>query len=480
MLTSLLLSVWALLAGVTSPHSDTCSLYPSEHERYGVNVVRNYGKAIDDYAVTQLNAGWYVDYTIQRTPVRPNHMSYVQTLLPSLHYPIQPEFLGPYVDENPGAVWVLGNEPDRDLQDAMTPEEYVVFYHDMRQFIKGRDPTAQIAIAGLVQPTPIRLRYLDSVLAAYQYRYNERFPVDIWTMHNFVLNEELNGWGAGIPVGLEDFASEGIRYEVRDHGRIDLFKQQIVDLRQWMSSNGYRDKPLIISEYGILLPDLYGYTDTVVGNFMVESFAFLQTAEDTKTGYPRDGNRLVQSWGWYSLNDYRYDIDTGIGLNGNLFDHDTGQITAVGNRFKAYIAPLVDNHSNLSIIDMTLEPAFELEQGSSVPVTVTVTLANGGNLPVDVTALRIIRGENAQDGTSMARTDVNAQLAERCQATLTVKASFSVSGWEPGLYPLLVTVGVQDVGIEKNLDDNRVNTSLWILQEGQELDRVFLPVLERP
>ncbi len=209
MVVALWVSIWALLAGIGAPVADECSPFPSEHERFGFNVVRNYGQSIDDYAVEQLNAGWYVDYSVQQSPSAPNGMQYVQTLLPSQFYPIQPTILGPLIDANPGALWVLGNEPDRDLQDGMTAQAYAVFYHDMQQYIVQRDPTALVAVAGLVQPTPIRIRYLETILDTYEQRYGASMPVDVWTMHNFILNEELDNWGAGIPVGLEAYAEEG-------------------------------------------------------------------------------------------------------------------------------------------------------------------------------------------------------------------------------------------------------------------------------
>lgn len=63
------------------------------------------------------------------------------------------------------------------------------------------------------------------------------------------------------------------------------------------------------------------------------------TATDDRIGYPADGNRLVQRWSWYSLNDYVYNPETGIAFNGSLFDHDTREITPLGLDYAAYKAP---------------------------------------------------------------------------------------------------------------------------------------------
>jgi hypothetical protein len=119
-----------------------------------------------------------------------------------------------------------------------------------------------------------------------------------------------------------------------------------------MKQQGFQDKPLIISEYGVLLPSTYigygpGYGDEAFGDhvlkvFMRETFDFLVNAKDPDLGYPADDNRLVQQWMWYSLNDQPYDIDTGVGYNGSLFSHlDHTQMTQFGAFFREYMHELM-------------------------------------------------------------------------------------------------------------------------------------------
>ena len=473
-------ALWSsLMPGLTG----VCPLFPSEHERLGVNVVRNYGKAVDDYDVAQLYAGWYVDYSVQLSPARPAGMGYMQTILPSQHYPIRPDALRPLVDANRGALWTLGNEPDRDLQDGMTPEAYAAFYHDLYAFIKGRDPTARIAVAGVVQPTPIRLRYLDRVLDAYRQRYGVRMPVDVWTVHGFILNEAPDEWGASIPVGLEAFAEEGLRRTVDDHDRMDIFRQQIVDFRRWMADRGYRDRPLILSEYGILLPKAYGFSDAAVANFMVESFGFLQTAADPHTGYAPDGNRLVQAWAWYSLNDYEYVYDpvteTSRGFNGNLVDHDSGQITPVGWRFAASAEPLMDLHSNAAIVAAAIEPAAPIPAAAASVVMVTATLLNGGNLDAADVRLAVYAGDPDAGGTLLERSQPGVTLASHCGQEARLAVVFDATGWAPGLYSLTAAVEMQNPQAERSLEDNRVTLSLWLLRPGETLEQTRLPLVVR-
>jgi hypothetical protein len=46
----------------------------------------------------------------------------------------------------------------------------------------------------------------------------------------------------------------------KDHGRLNLFIAQIIAFRDWMAANGYREKPLAVTEFGILLGANDGYT----------------------------------------------------------------------------------------------------------------------------------------------------------------------------------------------------------------------------
>jgi hypothetical protein len=232
---------------------------------------------------------------------------------------------------NPGALWLIGNEPDIVWQDNSTPEEYARAYGILYTAIKKADPTARIAIGGISQPTPLRLAYLDRVLAAYKTLYDADMPVDVWNVHAFILREERNSWGVGIPPGMD--VDQGTLREIKDHADMGIFKQQIVDFRRWMAERGQRDKPLIVSEYSILMPEDYGFSSDVVSKFMKESFDYLLTARDADLGYAADGNRLVQAFCWFSTADKVYQTS-------NLFDPETRAITPVGKAFKEYMTGL--------------------------------------------------------------------------------------------------------------------------------------------
>lgn len=233
------------------------------------------------------------------------------------------------VAANPAANWLIGNEPDVQWQDNVTPDRYAEIYHEVYGFIKERDPAAKVAIGGVSQPTPLRRAYLDIVLDTYEATYGEPMPIDIWNVHAFVLREEADSWGVGIPPGME--GETGILYEIDDHDDIEILAQNLSDFRKWMVERGYGDKPLVISEYGILMPEDYGFPIERMSTFLTASFDLFREMSGEE-GLAADGNRLVQWWFWYSMND---DL---LYPTGNLLDHDSGQLTELGEVWASYVA----------------------------------------------------------------------------------------------------------------------------------------------
>ncbi len=243
MILALTIALLAASSFCLPAQADACTPLPpygSESDRFGLNVVTDYGKTLSDYNAAPLQAGWYLDYQVQShsiVPAAPNTagvsaltpltmqaanqvylplvanrkqsygasgMAYVPVLRVSdLMSTGWQSWLGPLIDANLGALWVVGNEPDRSFQDGKPPDVYAQIYHDTYWFIKQRDPTSKVAIAGVVQATPLRLRYLDMVLDEYQRRYGARLPTDVWNVHGFILreaNKKVDGqepWGAG-------------------------------------------------------------------------------------------------------------------------------------------------------------------------------------------------------------------------------------------------------------------------------------------
>lgn len=300
--------------------------------RWGVGVASG---PIEQYDVEPLGLGWYLDWTARHDLVVPEGIEYVQMirLKEGVLHP-DPETIATIARAHPGSLWLVGNEPDVEWQDDVDPDTYATLYHRAYAAIETSDPTALVAIGGVSQPTPLRMRYLDLILTSYRTQFGAEMPVDMWNVHNFVLREERGSWGVGIPPGMPDDA--GMLYEIEDSGDLEIFRRQIVDFRTWMAERGYRDVPLIVSEYGILMPEDYGFPPQRVVGFLVGTFDFFLTATDPALGYPADDYRLVQKWCWYSLADTVYPT-------GNLFDPATGEMTVVGRGWEVYVAALLEH-----------------------------------------------------------------------------------------------------------------------------------------
>ncbi|MBN1136038.1 MAG: hypothetical protein JXM73_05610 [Anaerolineae bacterium] len=282
------------------------------------------------YDVERLGAGWFLTGLTEQVLPLPAGMEFaplVQVL--GATYSPDAETLQEIARTQPGALWLVGNEPDVIWQDCATPEEYALVYHQVYTALKSADPSARIAIGGISQVTPLRLRYLDGVLLAYEEKYGEPMPVDVWNIHLAILREERGSWGVDIPPGLPD--DRGILYEIEDNADVEILKREIASFRAWMAERGLRDRPLIVTEFSVLMPPEYGFPFDRVRDFLVAAFDLMLTATDSETGYQADGNRLVQRWAWYGLADKIYST-------GNLFDPDTGQITLLGLAFAEYTA----------------------------------------------------------------------------------------------------------------------------------------------
>ncbi|HFD38841.1 MAG TPA: hypothetical protein ENJ31_03175 [Anaerolineae bacterium] len=286
-------------------------------------------RGINEQIARQLGFGWYLAWSVQSGAFRSAQVEYVPMirLAPDGTPRPQGRELLAAVDALPGALWLIGNEPDVKWQDGGPPDVYAQAYHDLYVQLKSRDPTCQVAIGGVSQPTPLRLRYLDQVLEEYLSRYGEPMPVDVWNVHNFILHEERDSWGVDIPPGMPD--SIGVQRAISDHDDMTIFRQQIRDMRRWMKARGQQNKPLIVSEYGILMPNDYGFPPESVRRFMLSSFEFLRTATDPDLGYPPDGYRLVQRWCWFSLSSASYPT-------GDLLQSDGQTLTPLGEAFRRY------------------------------------------------------------------------------------------------------------------------------------------------
>ena len=372
--------------------------------RFGVNA----NQTFDNYQIDDLPIGWYVNYQAMANPERPNGASYAliisltQTGPNANDYDYNPDGadLIDAIAGNPGADWFIGNEPDRrHVQDDIEPHVYAAVYHELYTLIKTADPTARIFAGTIVQPTPLRLQYLDMILASYeQQQGGASFPADGWSIHNFILNEAScdypdswdNCWGAEIPPGIDAHFGEFVAID--DIDNINIFQQRLVDFRQWMFDNGYRNLPLTVSEYGFLLPGEQ-FPSTRVNAFMNASVNYMLTATDPVLGDPHDGNRLVQTWSWYS---------TGIPndpFNGYLFEGTVPPwpLSSMGVNY----ADLIAQQSKEIDYYPTAILSETVTLSSSVTITLEAIIANSGNTvkPTRSVTVRFYDGDPQIDGT---------------------------------------------------------------------------------
>jgi len=434
--------------------------------RFGVGV----NDDIAAYPVNSLRLGWYVDWTVTPNPSRPGGITYMPTVRlrqtgpDSYSYYPGPDVLSATVRALPGATWLIGNEPDRRYwQDSLEPHVYAQAYHDLYYLIKGWDPTAQIAAGGIVQPTPLRLQYLDMVLESYRERYGEPMPVDVWNIHAFILRERScdcypeDCWGAEIPPGIE--ACEGMLYGIQDNDNLEIFKQNIERFRQWMAERGYQDRPLIITEFGVQMWPDYGFPPERVNAYMNATFDYLMTATST-LGYPADEYRLVQRWAWYSLSDNNF--------NGWLFDPNTKARTVFGDNFAAYTAQ-VSPTVNLKLARIWTDPAAPFSQGEAITITLLAYVVNNGNIATSGSAtVRFYEGNPNQGGTLIGEQSIPS--LDGCASGVLVTVAWR--NVPPGSHTVYAVVDHDGMIPESDESDNMLKSIIMVATQ-----RVFVPAI---
>ena len=110
------LAALLLVAPAASVGAD-CPLYRVPTQRFGGDLNYAFGN-ITSYDVASLNMNFYSDWSAAVTPLRPNGIEYLQLL--AVKYgkwyfatsEANSSLLAQAVAANPGAVWMIGNEPE--------------------------------------------------------------------------------------------------------------------------------------------------------------------------------------------------------------------------------------------------------------------------------------------------------------------------------------------------------------------------------
>lgn len=442
--------------------------------RFGANVTSD----INNFDTTTLRLGWYLDYTARVNPPLPNGAIYTPMIRLSQvrvagertdDYTYTPSgtTLQNAIATNPGANWIIGNEPDRiEVQDDIEPHVYAAAYHELYHLIKTADPAARIVAGTIVQPTPVRLTYLDKVLVAYLDQFNTPMPVDAWNIHNFILNEvsceydDSNCWGAGIPPGVD--VGFGEILTIDDSDNMPLFAERIVRFRQWMKARGYAHVPLYLTEYGVLMPPEFGFPAERVNAFMNATYDYMMTAQDPLLGYPGDDYRLVQKWSWFSTYD--------PGFNGDLFESEPPYaMTAMGQNFANY-TDNIPEEIDLYPWKLASQASPIVSGGNPVTLTIQATLANSGNLsqPTGPTLVRFYNGDPQNGGTQIGD-DQNISLTGCGQITT---ATITWPNVNPGVYTVYVWVDSLNSVAETNETNNLRSFSLLVADPS-----LYLPLI---
>jgi hypothetical protein len=373
-----------------------------------------------------------------------------------------------YLKTNPGRKHIVGNEVDRfGAQDGSHAEVYADAYYEIYHFIKSHDPTAQVGVSGLVQFTPHRRAYLDAVWDAYIERHGTYMPVDFWTMHIYIL-PELNADGtpsntwASVALGIDPAngkrhsgddagtCSDPDVYCVAEHNDLEIFKQQLKAMRQWMKDHGQRDKPLLLTEYSLLYPtitsafdwclaDEFGscFTHEDARDYLQQTFAYLNTATDPLIGYPLDDNRLVQQWMWFSV--YNQDL----GNVSNLLNPDQTTKTVVGTAFKDHVMAEA-RYRNL-IVDRVANVDVSLNGAATTSARLSVTFRNKGNEAINQ-PFRVSFYKDAGRNVLIGSTVINP-VVYGC-ASHAYSASVTWNGLTKGIYNYYAVVDSDDVIVE--------------------------------
>ncbi len=494
---------WHILAASPSSPGRVTAQEPARVEDNFPNCRFGLGGSIEPYSLTQLNLGWSMNWGTTLNPVQPNGAEYVQVVRLKYYsgtvtFSPPTATLSAIIDQNPGALWLIGNEPDSPYQDNLRPEDYAKGYHQVYELIKTRDPAARAGAGNIVQPTPLRMQYLDRVLQAYQQTYQQPLPADVWSVHSYILREisyydpdacitvdpitgqcwpgPLSVWGADIPPGIT--ATRGILYEYSDMFKTSIFQQRLIDFRQWLRDRGYQQTPLYITEYGTLFPyppysvssgEVFTYEDELgqpmtearTALFMTQTFSLLQSLSSSATGYAADNSRLVQRWLWYSADDPKF--------GGLLFDPTSHTIRPLGDVFAAYVTAIPPT------VDWVATRAWAepIAQVNGLPVTTTLhaQIGNGGNISSGAAiTVTFYSGPIGQPGTQVIAARTVTPGLPGCGASSVLSISWPGLGAGPHQF----VVQLQSSGTELNLANNIMTGTALVATQ-----HVWLPIVSR-
>jgi hypothetical protein len=252
---------------------------------FGVTVGYGLGGARE---LDQLNSVWYTDYGFRGATFGAHQRLYLVEA--NSDWQSAPDI----ARQHRGEWWQFGNEPNDPNQDDLSPAEYAARYHAFYYALKVADPTASIVPAGIANAD---WRWADGFREAYRARFGRYPRVDGWSIHNYLLDSCADALDANV------------------------FESRVVAFRDWMTRAGESDKPLFLTEYGIL------YGNGCCGCPIIADEDVTKFMRTTTTWLIQ--SRLVQGWAWFTLY-------SGGRYNGDLFA-GSATLTQVGATYRELI-----------------------------------------------------------------------------------------------------------------------------------------------
>ncbi len=227
---------------------------------------------------------WYYTYSFEG-PVDARHHRVMMVL------PHDDEArLAEAMRRNPGRWWIVGNEPNDPYQDNLSPQAYAAFYRRFERLAQRLDPTARLMTAGIANAD---WQWAQAFRVAYRQAYGRYPRVDAWNVHNYILEP--------------------------DRSQLDqeAFRARLIAFRAWMDRVGEGDKPLVLSEFGVLMGlerhDTRYEPPEAIAAHIGETVAWLY------------GTDYVQAWAWFAN-------DTSGLFNGDLYAGE--QLTPYGEAYR--------------------------------------------------------------------------------------------------------------------------------------------------
>lgn len=227
---------------------------------------------------------WYLDYGFATSsPSNHRRLFFIQL-------GDSPKRVAEAAKRSPGQWWTFGNEPNDPHQDNIGPQAYVEPYHDIYYALKSADPQARLVATGVANAD---WRWLDQWREDYRQKYDRYPPVDGWRFHDYVLETCASALNA------------------------DEFKRRAVDFRDWVNRIGESQKPVLLTEYGVL------YGNGCCSCPVIQPAAVVEYMRSTTDWLAE--TRIVTAWAWFA-------VDSGNRFNGDLFNGE--QILPAGTAYQ--------------------------------------------------------------------------------------------------------------------------------------------------